>query len=222
MVMRPLNEQIGDDSALRIHLLAEAARALRVSGRASNYYLRELADCLDSGLFLASVHLAVSLAEIHVRDLLVFFLASQQSSGDPSQWRDALHKAEKEIEGVKKRGLMFSEMLTRLVSASVVSKADKDQLLAFYNSFRNPIQHGLSRRLVHGEGRHDWAFLASFHESPERRADKLDEFVTRHAEELATFVVNFIARRNIPSSLRGLTFRSRGRCTIKPRSAPEL
>jgi len=152
MVTRPLSEQIGDDNASRIHLIAEAARALRVSGRASNYYLRELADCLDSGLFLASIHLAVSLAEIHVRDLLVFFLASTQSADDSVKWRDALHNAEKEIEGVKKKGLMFSEMLTRLVANNVVSETDKEQLLDFYNAIRNPVQHGLSRRLVHGEG----------------------------------------------------------------------
>lgn len=212
MVTRPLNEQIGDDNATRIHLLAEAARSLRVSGRASNYYLRELADCLDSGLFLASIHLSVSLAEIHVRDLLVFFIASQNSSGDVAKWRDELHRAEKEIEGVKKRGLMFSEMLTRLVADNVISKADEEQLLRFYKIFRNPIQHGLSRKLVHGEGNQDWAFLASLLESPERRADGLDDYVTSRAEEIATFVVNFIARRAIPPGyLRGLTFRSRGR-----------
>lgn len=212
MIARPLNEQIGDDNATRIHLLAEAARSLRVSGRASNYYLRELADCLDYGLFLASIHLAVSLAEVHVRDLLVFFIASQQSSGDLAKWRDELHKAEKEIEGVKKkRGLMFPEMLTRLVANNVINKTDEKQLLEFYKTYRNPIQHGLSRKLVHGEGNLGWAFLASLLESPERRVDGLDEFVTHHAEEVATFVVNFIARRAIPPSrLQGLTFRSGG------------
>lgn len=212
MVTRPLSEQIGDSDAMRIHLLAEAARALRASGRASNYYLRELADCLDSGLFLASIHLAVSLAEVHVRDLLVFFLASQQSSGDVAKWRDGLHSAEKEIEGVKKRGLMFPEMLTRLVANNVISKADEAQLLDFYKTFRNPIQHGLSRKLVHGEGNQDWSFLASLLESPEHRTDGLDNYVTHRAEEIATFVVNFMARRAIPPTrLRGLTFRSRGR-----------
>lgn len=223
MPVRPLNEQIGDDNASRIRLLAEVARALRVSGRASNYYLRELADCLTSGLFLASIHLAVSLSEIHVRDLLVYFTAAQHASGDQAKWRDALHNAEKEIEGVKKPGLSFSEMLKRLVAEKVVSKADEEMLIGFYKAIRNPIQHGLSRRLVHGDGNEDWAFLASLLESPERRADKLDEFVTHQAVEVATFIVNFIARRSIPSSpLRGLTFRSKGRSEIKPHSAPEL
>jgi len=195
MITRPLNEQIGDDNALRIHLLAEAARALRISGRASNYYLRELADCLDSGLFLAAIHLAVSLVEIHVRDLLVYFIASEQSSGDQVKWREALHNAEKKIEGVAKRGLSFSEILEKLVAANVVSKTDQEKLKGFYTSFRNPIQHGLSRRLVHGEGNEDLAFLAPLLESPERRSDELDEFVTHQAEELATFVVNFVKQR---------------------------
>jgi hypothetical protein len=137
--------------------------------------------------------------EIHARDLLVYYLAAS-SATDAASWSEALHLQEKTIEGVEKRGLDFGELLRRLSEAKVISPRDKEQLSRFYKEIRNPIQHGLSRRLVFEKADPAWEFLGPLLESPDRRIDKLDSLVTSRAEEIASTMINFMSRRTIPRS----------------------
>lgn len=79
MPTRSLEEQFEPKRANCLRLIKEAFLALRVNGRVFSYYLPEISRAIDRGMLLAAIHLATTLLEIWLRDLLVIRKATQNA-----------------------------------------------------------------------------------------------------------------------------------------------
>lgn len=147
MATRSLEEQFKPERANRLRLIEGAFLALRVSGRVSNYYLLEISRAIDRGMLLAAIHLASTLLEIWLRDLLVIRKATQNSVKSKHELCWLITKIDREIEGVN-GGLRFGELVRELRTLEVIDENEASWLKETYKQLRNPLHHGISGRIV--------------------------------------------------------------------------
>jgi hypothetical protein len=188
-LLRPLEQQFEAETVTKIRLLIEAFRALDVPAGPGRYYMSEIARSLEAGLLLAAIELSASLLELVVRELVARL---QEQNADPHQeFGPYFGASTRRLDLEYDRRLMFTQLLDKLESSSVVKSEDAALVRKFYKETRIPLHHGLPGRYVSGSQASpsndliavlSVASLHSFEEALEQRAIK----------ELDC-VVNFIA-----------------------------
>lgn len=147
--IRPLDDQFEERTVQRIRVLQADLMASRYDSGPGSLYVKELNCSLEAGLLLASLHLATSLLESFVRDLLMYTLA-RRLSGDAS--RVELAKLEKRLEDSTDPQWSFARIVNELQENGVVDSADGEAIKNYYKMVRIPIHHGLIRRFVRSHG----------------------------------------------------------------------
>ena len=188
--------------------IAQAALlSLRVDGRASSYYLFEIARAIDCGMLLAAIMLSTTLLELWVRDLLVVRKVCQHkvTSRHESNW--LLTKIDRELEGLE-RGAQFSQMARQLHELEVINAQELAWLQATQRRIRNTLHHGLTGRLLNPEPAQDLLQAPSSKEAmllasiwcslPTDRLDQFETLLDREVPALLEDVVNFLAAHPLP------------------------
>lgn len=145
--LRPLEEQFTKQTLLRIRKLQADLDSLPYVEGAGRYYSKELKNALEAGLLLASLHLAASLLEIFVRDLLIFNTA-KQTNDSKKQILDELEIYYED--STKPKQWFFSNIVDELQNQRIISDLDAKNVKAYYQDIRIPIHHGLTRRFLRG------------------------------------------------------------------------
>ena len=121
--LRPLKEQFAKRTVLRIRSLQDDLDALPFREGAGRVYVKELIYALEAGLLLAALHLATSLLELFVRDLLINSTALKSAS-DQKNKMGVLDKLEVYYEDTTKPQWSFSMIVDELRSQRVISSSD--------------------------------------------------------------------------------------------------
>jgi hypothetical protein len=152
--IRPLEEQFEERTVQRVRALQADLMASRYDSGPGGFYIKELSRSLETGLLLASLHLATSFLESFVRDLLMYTLVDGLSSGAS---RVELAKLEKRLEDSTDPQWSFARIVSELQKSGVVDSSDGEAIKNYYKVVRIPIHHGLIRRFVrsHGERKED-------------------------------------------------------------------
>jgi hypothetical protein len=145
--LRPLEEQFTKRTLLRIRKLQADLDSLPCREGAGRYYSKELKYALEAGLLLASLHLAASLLELYVRDLLIISTA-KKTDDRKKQILDELEIYYEDSTNPKQ--WFFSNIVDELQNQKIISDLDAKNVKAYYQDIRIPIHHGLTRRFLRG------------------------------------------------------------------------
>ena len=152
--LRPLKEQFAKRTVLRIRSLQDDLDALPFREGAGRVYVKELIYALEAGLLLAALHLATSLLELFVRDLLINSTALKSASYQKNKM-GVLDKLEVYYEDTTKPQWSFSMIVDELRSQRVISSSDAKNIKTYYQTIRIPIHHSLTRRFIRGHKKPD-------------------------------------------------------------------
>jgi hypothetical protein len=145
-LLRPLEQQFEAETVTKIRLLIEAFRALEVPAGPGRYYMSEIARSLEAGLLLAAIELSASLLELVVRELVARL---QEQNADPRhEFGPHLGARSRRLDLEYDRHSMFTQLLDKLESSSVVKSEDAALVRKFYKETRIPLHHGLPGRYV--------------------------------------------------------------------------
>jgi hypothetical protein len=126
-MIRPLERQFEPDTVERIRALQRSLQSLPFEGRPARYLASEIVRCLEAGLLLAALQVALSLLELFFRDLLISIRFHQVSDGSDTlvgPWRK-LDQISEDIEDGSR--LDFYSILDELVESAVVDQEDAGQ-----------------------------------------------------------------------------------------------
>lgn len=143
---RPLEEQFEPGTVATIRNLQERFDALPLAGHPARYFTAEINRCLDAGLLLAAMHVALSLLELLFRELLIaseFEKRSLECEVHPVKLQ---YQIREEIEDTHKLGL--KKIVAILSERGLVGSSDAAELRGFYDGVRIPIHHAIIGRLV--------------------------------------------------------------------------
>lgn len=146
--IRPLEKQFEKPTVEKIRRLQNLIAGFPLQDGGGRFYLRELVNCLEAGLLLASTQLSLSFLEIFVRDLLVYQKAKHSVAVNKKQ---EIERFEIEIEDSSKPQWGFSKIAKELKSEQIISGQQYESLVKHYESLRNPIHHGITRRFIRGK-----------------------------------------------------------------------
>ncbi len=155
--LRPLEKQFEKQTIHRIRALQGDLKKFPFQDGAGRFYAKELNSALEAGLLLASLHLATSLLELFVRDLLIYNVA-KKSVSEHKKPVSVLDKLEANYEDATKPQWSFSMIIDQLQSQRVISSADAKAVKTYYQTVRIPIHHGLTRRFLRGHKKADLEF----------------------------------------------------------------
>ena len=166
--LRPLEEQFEKPTIRRIRALQADLDSLPFRSGAGRFYATELKYALEAGLLLASLHLAASLLELFVRDLLIFSVANKTGADTKQKTLSNLDDLERYYEDAAEPQWSFAKIVDELQSQGVVSSSDAEDVKGYYKTIRIPIHHGLTRRFLRGH---------RVSSSESSSADMFDEFL---------------------------------------------
>jgi hypothetical protein len=122
------------------HLL-ERVTKLNLPGGVSRFYASDLSLCLSAGALLGALHVASSLLEIVVREIVIELWTNALS--------DKERKTEKlQIELEEKREITFKRLVEELKRVGIFKPDDAQEACDFYDAVRIPVHHGLPVRFV--------------------------------------------------------------------------
>jgi len=162
--------------------LIESCEELSLGRRDYAYQLKELRSCLEVGLLIAALHLACSMIELFVRDLLIAKRMCDRW-GDVKPDAPSRAKIVREIE--HERELGFPGMLDEL-SGRALEGEDAAKLGRFYRQIRIPLLHGLVTRFVAPE--------ATFFEDLRGGVDRFRQLEDR-IENIAILEIGFVLKQ---------------------------
>ena len=193
--IRNLDEQFDPPTVLMIRSLQEKISSIGFVGGVGRIYAKELINSLESGLFLASLHLSSSLLEVFVRDLLI--LGYAKDSNTEKEFNNKLNIVEKYIEDNKKPLWSFSKMADELHKYNVINELELKKLKLFYNTTRTPILHGLSKRFMrfHGE-----KLISEYLDPKLYRGHSFEEEIENNSLKWIGFAVRFMEKHQIYKS----------------------
>jgi hypothetical protein len=152
--LRPLEMQFGKQTVRRIRAIQGDLEKFPFQDGAGRFFVKELSSALEAGLLLASLHLATSLLELFVRDLLIYSVAKRSFAGHKSEI-SVFDKLEANYEDATNPQWSFSMIIDELQRQRVISNVDAKTVKAFYHKIRIPIHHGLTRRFLRGNKKPD-------------------------------------------------------------------
>jgi hypothetical protein len=138
-VLRRLEDQFEGRTVIKIRELLQRVESLNTPRGVSRYYRVDLSLCLEAGALLGALHVAASLLEITVREMVITY-AQEALSGNMKV------NLQKELE--ENRHLGFKTLVDKLTAVELFDSRDADLAKQFYNDIRIPIHHGLSQRFV--------------------------------------------------------------------------
>ena len=192
---RSLDEQFEASKAAKIRRIAEQFRSVANVGGGIRYFAVEVAQCLEAGLLLSSLHVASSLLELSVRKLLINRLFAEKESSDDEDLllNELLNDVEHEIEDRERLG--FQAIVDELKSLSVIEAEEAEKLKTFYSDVRIPIQHGITRRFVREERnlQEEEGFLALLELDHMMRFHQFEETIEDNSLRYLQLVSDFMA-----------------------------
>jgi hypothetical protein len=140
-VTRGFEEQFEGNTIIKIRELLQRIESLNINipHGVSRYYRVDLSLCLEAGALLGALHVAASLLEITIREMVIEY--AQEALPENKKIN-----LQKELE--EKRHLGFKSLVDELKAFELFDPKDADLAKQFYNDIRIPIHHGLSRRFV--------------------------------------------------------------------------
>lgn len=147
-MVRPLQEQFEPETVDRIGKLKIAFQSLPFQGEPARYLTREIVGCLEAGLLLAAVQVALSLLEMFFRELLVVVLFKEKYDEDIPSAHLLLDRIRQQIEDGRSPRYDLYLILDQLTKRGIVEKRDAGGIKTLYKNVRIPIHHGLTRRFV--------------------------------------------------------------------------
>lgn len=142
--MRGFEKQFDKEIALRIRQLVVRLESMDYPTGPSRYYGLDLVLCLRGGAMLGSLIVSTALLEAYVRALVTNY-STRALIG-----RARRFNPERELETMKGKG--FGAIVDDLASCGLFLKADAKTAKHYYKFIRIPAHHGLSSRLVEGDG----------------------------------------------------------------------
>ena len=147
--LRPLGEQFQKRIVRRIRAIQRDLDAIPFQGGAGRLYVKELKCALEAGLLLASLHLAATLLELFVRELLIYHTAKKTDSPHEGVI-GIIDGLEVHYEDATNPQWSFQRMVDELQSQGVVKGPEAESIKTYYQTIRIPIHHGLTRRFLRG------------------------------------------------------------------------
>lgn len=139
-MIRDFEEQFEGDTVLKIQDLLRRIESIKLHYGVSRYYVVDLSLCLQAGALLGALHVAASLLEITVREMVI------EHATEALPESNNKINLQKELE--EKRHLGFKQLVEELKTAGLFDSKDAELAKQFYNDVRIPIHHGLPRRFV--------------------------------------------------------------------------
>lgn len=140
-MIRGFEEQFEGETVQSIRALLERIDTFALPDGVCRYYAVDLSLCLQAGALLGALHLASSLLEIIVREMVIE--RASEAYSDSHKIKGSLQK---ELE--EKRKVGFKQLVEELATAGLFSKSDSEMAKQFYDDVRIPIHHGLPARFV--------------------------------------------------------------------------
>lgn len=140
-MIRGFEEQFEGETIQNVRDLLERIEAFSLPDGVSRYYAVDLSLCLQAGALLGALHVASSLLEIIVREMVIE--RASEAFSDSHKIKGSLQK---ELE--EKRKVGFKKLVDELATAGLFSKSDAEMAKQFYDDVRIPIHHGLPARFV--------------------------------------------------------------------------
>ena len=138
---RNFEQQFESQTVERVRTLLDRVSRLQVPKGVSRYYAVDLDLCLRGGALLGALHMAASLLEIVVREMVIEYATEAQSSEQRSNVN-----LQRELE--KKKDIGFKKLVEELRCAGLFDSKDAHEARQFYDAVRIPIHHGLPLRFV--------------------------------------------------------------------------
>jgi hypothetical protein len=140
--LRTPEQQFCSRDAAKIRSFQGRLRAIRTTGRASDYFLFETINCLEVGLILAALQVSTSALELRARELWISmkFKEMDDKSG-------GAYTVETSIE----QGLFFADLVNALKSHNIIALSESKRLKEIYKAIRIPMHHGIVRRYINSK-----------------------------------------------------------------------
>jgi hypothetical protein len=142
-MIRSFTEQFEPETAIKIQDLLHRIEKLTLPlpEGASRYYAVDLCICLRSGALLGALHIASSLLETVVREMVI-----AKSIPPFSDQLEMSGKIQQALEDKRDKG--FKQLVIELEADGLFDHNDARIAKDFYNDVRIPIHHGLPSRFV--------------------------------------------------------------------------
>lgn len=140
-MIRGFEEQFEGETVKKIQDLLQRIEDFSLPKGVSRYYAIDLSLCLQAGALLGALHVASSLLEIVVREMVI-----ERASEAVSESQKMKGSLQQELE--EKRNVGFKQLVAELATAGLFSASDADLAKTFYDDVRIPVHHGLPARFV--------------------------------------------------------------------------
>lgn len=140
-MIRGFEEQFKRETIDKIQNLLQRIEDFSLPKGVSRYYAVDLSLCLKAGALLGALHVASSLLEIVVREMVI-----ERASETFSDIQKERGRLQQKLE--EKRNISFKKLVSELATVGLFSESDADLAKTFYDNVRIPIHHGLPARFV--------------------------------------------------------------------------